>query len=203
MRRKALALVTERLQTRALKMMSRTSPRPRRRRAHRRIVDVGQSKSAAACPRSQLWKPPPSIQRCRRGQANVTVVPAVIAQLDAPAIAPARRRRSRWRRWRIFGAACGLRLSTRHPALLKTTLASADALHDDNDTVAEFILVAHSCWRLSRVFEQRRGFVSPFLSDIIKVGAAMIPPCGDESTRGDARSLHDARWRSTRASSVV
>ena len=81
------------------------------------------------------------------------------------------------------------------PALLKTTLASADALREDNDTVAEFILVAHSCLAALRVFLNNvAGFVSPFLSDIIKVvlHPAMIPPCGDESdARGDARGLHD------------
>ena len=199
-RRKALALVTERLQNASaeddVEDVAETA-------AGVALIDelstLVKSKNATTSQAALIALEAAALRFSGAADAvkpMLTVVPAVIAQLDAPAITlRASAALSLASLAKILGARMVSVINVAVPALLKTTLASADALHEDNDTVAEFILVAHSCLAALRVFLNNvAGFVSPFLSDIIKVvlHPAMIPPCGDESdARGDARGLHD------------
>lgn len=200
-RRKALALVTERLQTASAKDdaedVAETS-------AGIALIDelstLIKSKNATTSQAALMALEAAAVRFSGAADAVkplLAVVPAVIAQLNAPAVTlRASAALSLASLAKILGARMVSVINVAVPALLEATLASADALREEaDDTTGEFILVAHSCLAALRVFLKNvAGFVSPFLSDIIKVllHPAMISPRGDAAdARGDAHGLHE------------
>lgn len=200
-RRKALALVTERLQTASaeddVEDVAETS-------AGIALIDelstLIKSKNATTSQAALMALEAAAVRFSGAADAVkplLAVVPAVIAQLNAPAVTlRASAALSLASLAKILGARMVSVINAAVPALLEATLASADALREEeDDATGEFILVAHSCLAALRVFLKNvAGFVSPFLSDIIKVllHPAMISPRGnDADTRGDAHGLHE------------
>jgi U3 small nucleolar RNA-associated protein 10 len=199
-RRKALALVTERLQTASaeddVEDVAETS-------AGIALIDelstLIKSKNATTSQAALMALEAAAVRFSGAADAIkplLAVVPAVIAQLNAPAVTlRASAALSLASLAKILGARMVSVINVAVPALLESTLASADALREEDDTVGELILVAHSCLAALRVFLKNvAGFVSPFLSDIIKVllHPAMISPRGDDAdARGDAHGLHE------------
>ena len=199
-RRKALALVTERLQTASaeddVEDVAETS-------AGIALIDelstLIKSKNATTSQAALMALEAAAVRFSGAADAIkplLAVVPAVIAQLNAPAVTlRASAALSLASLAKILGARMVSVINVAVPALLESTLASADALREEDDTIGELILVAHSCLAALRVFLKNvAGFVSPFLSDIIKVllHPAMISPRGDDAdARGDAHGLHE------------
>jgi len=199
-RRKALALVTERLQTASaeddVEDVAETS-------AGIALIDelstLIKSKNATTSQAALMALEAAAVRFSGAADAVkplLAVVPAVIAQLNAPAVTlRASAALSLASLAKILGARMVSVINVAVPALLESTLASADALREEDDTVGELTLVAHSCLAALRVFLKNvAGFVSPFLSDIIKVllHPAMISPRGDDAdARGDAHGLHE------------
>lgn len=199
-RRKALALVTERLQTASaeddVEDVAETS-------AGIALIDelstLIKSKNATTSQAALMALEAAAVRFSGAADAVkplLAVVPAVIAQLNAPAVTlRASAALSLASLAKILGARMVSVINVAVPALLESTLASADALREEDDTIGELILVAHSCLAALRVFLKNvAGFVSPFLSDIIKVllHPAMISPRGDDAdARGDAHGLHE------------
>lgn len=199
-RRKALALVTERLQTASaeddVEDVAETS-------AGIALIDelstLIKSKNATTSQAALMALEAAAVRFSGAADAVkplLAVVPAVIAQLNAPAVTlRASAALSLASLAKILGARMVSVINVAVPALLESTLASADALREEDDTIGELILVAHSCLAALRVFLKNvAGFVSPFLSDIIKVllHPAMISPRSDDAdARGDAHGLHE------------
>jgi len=199
-RRKALALVTERLQTASaeddVEDVAETS-------AGIALIDelstLIKSKNATTSQAALMALEAAAVRFSGAADAIkplLAVVPAVVAQLNAPAVTlRASAALSLASLAKILGARMVSVINVAVPALLESTLASADALREEDDTVGELTLVAHSCLAALRVFLKNvAGFVSPFLSDIIKVllHPAMISPRGDDAdARGDAHGLHE------------
>lgn len=199
-RRKALALVTERLQTASaeddVEDVAETS-------AGIALIDelstLIKSKNATTSQAALMALEAAAVRFSGAADAIkplLAVVPAVVAQLNAPAVTlRASAALSLASLAKILGARMVSVINVAVPALLESTLASADALREEDDTIGELILVAHSCLAALRVFLKNvAGFVSPFLSDIIKVllHPAMISPRGDDAdARGDAHGLHE------------
>ena len=199
-RRKALALVTERLQTASaeddVEDVAETS-------AGIALIDelstLIKSKNATTSQAALMALEAAAVRFSGAADAVkplLAVVPAVVAQLNAPAVTlRASAALSLASLAKILGARMVSVINVAVPALLESTLASADALREEDDTVGELTLVAHSCLAALRVFLKNvAGFVSPFLSDIIKVllHPAMISPRGDDAdARGDAHGLHE------------
>ena len=199
-RRKALALVTERLQTASaeddVEDVAETS-------AGIALIDelstLIKSKNATTSQAALMALEAAAVRFSGAADAIkplLAVVPAVVAQLNAPAVTlRASAALSLASLAKILGARMVSVINVAVPALLESTLASADALREEDDTVGELTLVAHSCLAALRVFLKNvAGFVSPFLSDIIKVllHPAMISPRSDDAdARGDAHGLHE------------
>lgn len=199
-RRKALTLVTERLQTASaeddVEDVAETS-------AGIALIDelstLIKSKNATTSQAALMALEAAAVRFSGAADAVkplLAVVPAVIAQLNAPAVTlRASAALSLASLAKILGARMVSVINVAVPALLESTLASADALREEDDTIGELILVAHSCLAALRVFLKNvAGFVSPFLSDIIKVllHPAMISPRSDDAdARGDAHGLHE------------
>lgn len=125
----------------------------------------------------------------------VSVVPAVISQLGAESqTLVASSALSLATLAKVLGVRMISVVNSAIPALIKATTSAASSLQQSNDK-GEAALVAHSCVAALRMFiKYLAGFISPFLGDIIKVALhpAMVPKhsVSSEST-GDSAAVHE------------
>lgn len=125
----------------------------------------------------------------------LSVVPAVLAQLNSSSYTlRASAALSLATMAKILGMRTASIINTAMPALLKASLDSVTALHE-KERDGELELVAHSCFAALRMFVNHvAGFISPFLQDIIKITLhpAVVPLSSDnDAQRGESKALQE------------
>ncbi|OUS46839.1 hypothetical protein BE221DRAFT_8521 [Ostreococcus tauri] len=199
-RRKALALVTERLQNASGDGGDEDDAETQAGIALlSELSSLIQSKSVTTS-QAALMALEAAVVRFSHAQAAtnplLSVVPAVIAQLSvSSATLRASAALTLATLVKILGIRTASVINTAMPALLNTSVECADALRE-KDLDGEVFLVVHSCLAAIRMFVNNvAGFISPFLGDIIKVALhpSIVLNCGDDKSHesSELRALQE------------
>lgn len=199
-RRKALELVTERLQNASADGGAEDDAETQ---AGIELLDelssLIKSKNATTSQAALMALEAAAIRFSQAQSATkplLSVVPAVIAQLSASSYTlRASAALSLATMAKILGMRTASIINTALPALLKASLDSVTALRE-KERDGETALVAHSCFAALRMFVNHvAGFISPFLHDIIKLTLhpAVLPLSSDNDGRvnGESKALQE------------
>jgi len=198
-RRKALTLVTERLQNASAESDAGDDAETEAGVVLiRELSALIQSKSSTTA-QAALMALEASALRFSTAQSAtkplLSVVPAVVAQLgSASSTLCASAALSLATLAKVLGVRMVSVVNTAMPALLAATTSNAEKLRAGDD--GETALVVHSCLAAIRTFiANMAGFVSPFLSDLLKVSLhpAVVPAIedADGDGKGGVRAVHD------------
>ena len=132
-------------------------------------------------------------------KALVGVVPAVISRLGAESqTLAASSALSLATLAKVLGIRMAPVINAAVPALIKTTTSAADSFSSDGNKHGgdgnEDMLVVHACIAAIRMFVKHlAGFMSPFLADVINVALhpAAVPKTGAPEVTGDVKTVHD------------
>jgi U3 small nucleolar RNA-associated protein 10 len=199
-RRKALTLVTERLQNASAESDAGDDAETEAGVALiRELSALIQSKSATTAQAALMALEASALRFATAQSATkplLSVVPAIVAQLgSASSTLCASAALSLATLAKVLGVRMVSVVNTAMPALLTATTTNAEKLHTGDD--GESALVVHSCLAAIRTFvANMAGFVSPFLSELLKVSLhpAVVPSIEDDEQgdgKGGMRAVHD------------